>query len=302
MGYRALRIFAEGCRVYHLRCIKVSPSTKEEELGQQAWSVADTVWPSVVYIFVNGVEHYVRRKVHNGKDIPLDITDSLIEGENNISLHFLRSSAETKDVLYALAVEIMDIASVDRLKQLVRYLPASETHARVRQHLSSSGTDDELSIVSDNISVDLICPFTCRVFNTPARGVDCAHLECFDLDTYFITKASKSGKGVMEYNWRCPICDKDARPQSLIVDNYLVDVRAELERTNQLEDAKAIRIKADGSWELKAEQEPLTGEGSGKKRKREDPSLSPPAQKLKVDTSSPHPTPIRRVSEVIELD
>ena len=106
----------------------------------------------------------------------------------------------------------------------------------------------------------------------------------------------------MEWNWRCPICDKDARPQSLIVDNYLVHVRAELERNNQLADAKAIRIKADGSWELKTEQEPQTGEdmsGIVQKRKR-DSSSSPPAQKLKVDTSSPCPT--RPVSEVIELD
>lgn len=302
MGNRALRIFAEGCRAYHLRCIKVSPSTKEEDLGLRTWNVADTVWPSVIYVFVNGVEHYVRRKVHNGRDLPLDITDALCEGENKISFHFLRNPAETKDVLYALAVEVMDIASVDQLKQLVQFLPASETHTRVQQHLSSSGADDDLSIVNDDISVDLICPFTCRIFNTPARGVDCSHLECFDLDTYFITKASKSGKGPMEWNWRCPICDKDARPQSLIVDNYLVHVRAELERNNQLADAKAIRIKADGSWELKTEQEPQTGEdmsGIVQKRKR-DSSSSPPAQKLKVDTSSPCPT--RPVSEVIELD
>lgn len=308
MGHRPTRVFRRGCRTYHLRCIKASPSTGAEDLDSRAWSVAESVWPSVIYIFINGVEHFVRRKVHNGKDLPLDITHALREGENEISFHFLRNDAESKDALYALAVEVMDVSNVDQIKQLVQILPAAETNERVQKHLSSSGADEELSIVNDDLSVNLLDPFTARVFNTPARGVDCRHLECFDLDTYLMTKASKSGKGPMDWNWRCPICDRDARPQSLVIDNYLVDVRADLERKGQLEDAKGIRIKGDGTWELKTDHDIQTAEGRDltpravpAKRKLDDAGGSPPAQRLKTDgTSSSHCN--LAAAEVIELD
>lgn len=307
-GHRPIRVFHEGCRTYHLRCIKASPSTSTEDLNPRAWSVAESAWPSVIYIFVNGVEHFVRRKVHNGKDLPLDITDALREGENDISFHFLRNPAETRDALYAAAVELMGVSNLDQTKQLAQILPAAETNERVQKQLLSSCADDEMCIVNDDISVNLVDPFTARVFKIPARGVDCPHLECFDFDTYLMTKSSKTGKGPMEFNWRCPICGKDARPQSLVIDNYLVNVRADLERNDQLEDAKSIRIKADGSWELKVDQDMPAAERGGltagpvpRKRIQDDVDSPRPAQRIKThDSLSPRPS--IPATEVIELD
>lgn len=314
-GRRALRIFTEGGRVYYLRCVKVSPAVKE--VGQREWSVADTSWPSVIYVFVNGEEHFVRRKVHHGKDLPLDITDSLREGENEVSFHFVRSAAECRDTLYALGVEAMDISNYDQVRQLVKFLPAADTDLRIRKQLSSDGADDELSIVNDDIAVDLLDPFTARVFDTPARGSICRHLECFDLKMFLATRASKSGNGPMEWDWRCPICREDARPQTLVIDGYLDNVRAHLALNNQLDDAKKIYIKADGSWELRVEQDTQTPErekGRDRtpgtiqpRRKRDDdsngsPGVRRPPQRLKTGDSSRLERGPAQMAEVIELE
>jgi len=315
-GERSLRVLVEGCQTYRLRCIRVPPSASK--LTGHDWSVAETVWPSVVYIFVNDVELYVRRKVHNGKDIPLDITDYMHEGINRVSIHLIRSPAEAKDVYYVAGVEVLDIAEYATVKSHARELPASESRARIQQRLSARATDDELSIVNDDLTVNLVDPFMARIFNTPVRGSTCAHQECFDLDTFLMTRASKSGKGPMKENWKCPICGEDARPTSLIIDGFLAEVLAELKRTNRVEGARAIQIKADGSWELKTNRESQAAEerngnraesanGVAVKRKHENvSSASPLPQRPKTEMSS---TPSADAGagrspepEVIELD
>ena len=315
-GERPLRVLAEGAQTYRFRCIKVPPSAKE--LPGHEWSVADTTWPSLVYIFVNGVELYVRRKIHNGKDIPLDITDHLQRGANTISMYVIRSPAESKDLFYVAGVEVLDVAGYDYVKNLAQTLPASESRAQIKQRLSSRAEDEELSIVNDDLTVNLVDPFMARIFNIPARGVACAHQDCFDLDTFLITRASKSGKGPMTENWKCPICGGDARPQSLIIDGFLVEVHAELKQTNQLDDARAIQIKADGSWELKVDKDAQAADESEgpktqdvpAKRKHQHPSSSAsplPQQRPKTEATTTTPTSanVGRGSQppsVIELD
>lgn len=315
-GERSLRVLVEGCQAYRLRCIKVPPSALK--LTGHDWSVAETVWPSVFYIFVNDVELYVRRKVHNGKDIPLDITDYLHEGINRVSIHLIRSPAEAKDVYYVAGVEVLDIAEYATVKSSARELPASESRARIQQRLSALAADDELSIVNDDLTVNLVDPFMARIFNTPVRGSTCAHQECFDLDTFLMTRASRSGKGPMKENWKCPICGEDARPTSLIIDGFLAEVLAELKRTNRVDDARAIQIKADGSWELKTDRESQAAEdrngnragsvnGVSAKRKHDNvTSASPLPQRLKTEVSSTPSTGAGRspqpASQVIELD
>ncbi|GIJ99224.1 hypothetical protein Aspvir_001354 [Aspergillus viridinutans] len=309
-GQRLLRSLVDGSQIYRLRCIRISPSANE--VSQHTWCLTESVWPSVIYIFVNGVELYVRRKFHNGKDIPLDISGHLKEGLNTISLHFIRSAAESGDVVYALAVEVMDTLSFTQVKKLAQTLPAPQSRERIRRRLSSSTADDELSIVSDYLTVNLVDPFMARIFNIPARGTTCEHVECFDLETYILTRASKTGKAVLKENWKCPICGADARPQHLIIDGFLNEVRADLVRTGRLEEARAIKIKADGSWELKSDGEGTSSEmelarvqeGGSLKRKRE--GVVPPlaTQRPKTEGAGRESLASRESSAslVIELD
>ncbi|KAB8229130.1 MIZ zinc finger domain protein [Aspergillus alliaceus] len=292
-GQRSLRIYVSGNRVYRLRCIKIPPATGE--VAESAWSVAESVWPSVLYVHVNGVELFVRRRLHNGKDLPLDITDHLREGENNVSLHFIRSPVETNDMLYAMGIEVLEVSDMARAFSLAQLLPASECREKIRNRVSSRLQDDEISVVSDHLSVNLVDPFTARIFDRPVRGRSCQHQDCFDHLTWIQTRASKSGKRSLKNDWKCPICARDARPQHLVIDGYLQEVHSELARTNRLEVAKAILIKADGSWELKTEADTRVSSERGaensmgrtaSKRKATDNSGHSPSQKTKSERVS----------------
>ncbi|KAB8259002.1 hypothetical protein BDV32DRAFT_139246 [Aspergillus pseudonomiae] len=310
---RSFRFYSSGNRVYRLRCIKM-PSVANE-VAESMWSVAESVWPSVFYVHVNGVELFVRRRVHNGKDLPLDITDHLIEGDNMISLHFIRSPAEANDMLYAMAVEVLEISDLVRAFSLAQALSPSECREQICQRVSSSLQDDEVSVVSDHLSINLVDPFTARIFSRPVRGRSCKHQDCFDHLTWIQTRASTSGKRSLKNDWKCPICGQDARPQQLVIDGYLQEVRAELARINLLEGAKAILIKADGSWELKSESDARpsecgpdnTGERVPSKRKASETSNyspAPAAQRPKSERTNSAKGPVCNTHppQVIALD
>jgi hypothetical protein len=56
----------------------------------------------------------------------------------------------------------------------------------------------------------------------------------------------------MPDQWRCPICRADARPQYLVVDGFLEEVKKALDAQGR-SNTRAINVHQDGSWKPKAE-------------------------------------------------
>lgn len=298
--------FRPGCRTIRLRCIRLpgNPDTVTE----QTWSTAPTFWPSVFYISVNGKELYVRRKVHNGKDLPLDITEHLHAGENNVRLDIILGQDECKTSKFVFGVEAMEVAEFDQILNLIKSVPAADSRAAIKKRLSpiTDDDDDDLAVVTDNLTIDLVDPFMARIFDVPARSLHCNHHECFDRDTFIRTRNSTSGQTPMVDNWRCPICKGDARPQFLVVDQFLAEIHAELTRTNRLDGIRAIQIKVDGTWTFKYDTDEISPGADhpfSAKRKAED-SLGPVAMRPRNDVFNDRRSPAVRTQEhtVIELD
>ncbi|CAI7585431.1 unnamed protein product [Penicillium discolor] len=296
--------FRPGCRTIRLRCIRLpgNPDTVTE----QTWSTAATFWPSVFYITVNGKELYVRRKVHNGKDLPLDITEHLNAGENNVRLDIILGQDECKTSKFVFGVEVMQVSEFDQILSLIKSVPAADSRAAIKKRLSPITDDDDLAVVTDNLTLDLVDPFMARIFDVPVRSLHCNHHECFDRDTFIRTRNSTSGQAPMVDNWRCPICKGDARPQFLVVDQFLAEIHAELTRTNRLDGIRAIQIKVDGTWTFKYDTDEISpgpDHPLSAKRKAED-SLGPVAMRPRNDVSDGRHSPAVRTQEhtVIELD
>ncbi|KAJ5156172.1 hypothetical protein N7492_008975 [Penicillium capsulatum] len=312
-GSPPIREYQKGCRVFRLRCIAVANS--ESKTLANVWPVSNTTWPSVFYIHVNDIELQVRRKAHNGKDLPLDLTEHLHEGQNTIAVHLLLDPKECENFSYVFGIESMAIASPQNLRSRIGTISAADVRSKIQRRLSpSADDDDDLTVVTDSLTITLIDPFTAQIFWEPARSIHCEHLECFDLATFINTRRSVSGPGPMNDNWRCPICKADARPQCLIVDGFLAEVRTELDCRNQLDGAQAIEIKSDGQWEVKIidDARPDTrnrrsSTSTPTKRKAGDaPDSSAVGSRPKIErpaSGTPIPPP-RPASEpmVIELD
>ena len=270
-GKRRVKTISNLTQMYRFRCIKMPADSAAKSVSEPNWALAESIWPSVVYVRVNGVEMEMRRKIHNTKDLPLDITDNLKQGENVVSLYFLRGRGETTNVLYAAGVEELKVVNFDEAKSMAVTLPAAECRNRIQSRLHGGGTDgdsgndgEDLAIVSQDITINLCDPFMSKIFNVPARGRLCKHAECFDLDTFISTKAVRSSKNSLKERWKCPICGGDARPNTLIVDGFLAEVRAELEMTGQLDESRAIEFNAEGTWKVKRTPDDRPGLDRGK--------------------------------------
>ena len=195
----------------------------------------------------------------------------------------------------------MQTLDFDQVRQQACTIPADETRQRIEKRLSPSGEDDDLTVVSQSLTVGLIDPFMAQIFKTPARSKHCKHLECFDLDTFISTRRSESGPAAMNDNWQCPICKADARPMHLTIDEFFVNIRAELISNNRLEeDIVAIDVRADGSWTAKVVSDENTSYNEtmpGSNKRKASESLNKEASPQK----QPSPV-INKEPVLIELD
>ena len=270
-GGQTQRLLSDGRLLYRLRSVEIPHTLRTIDASE--WSVKDVSWPSCCFVKINDVDIEVRRKHHHGKDLPVDLTPHICEGDNSITIALLCGEQEKKVKRYAMAVEIVEVGDQTRVDSAPTPLAAGESLRSITQALTKSygGTandDDEVEVVDSHISIDLFDPFMARIFDIPVRGKACTHRECFDLQTFFQTRKSRvKGEPTSPDEWKCPICKKDARPQCLIVDCFLQTVRDVLVTSGAAADARAILISSDGSWNVKRD-------GGDAIRTREDSNVT----------------------------
>ncbi|KAL9129783.1 MAG: hypothetical protein Q9217_001859 [Psora testacea] len=255
-----------GSLTYRIRCLKLKLGTAipfEEE-----WVVSDHTWPPCLTVVLNGVVLELRRKSHYGKDLPIDVTRIVKEGRNVLTVAILDLPEDCNEQ-YAIGLEAVQVICYTDLK---KNIPITDRD-QARQRILSKGAlaDPDIEVLQPEITIDLTDPFTAKIFNVPTRGRSCQHDQCFDLETFLSTRASKGKKkdepcGPDEF--KCPICKGDVRPGSLVIDGFFLSVRARLQAQGRLEDTKAILIDPDGQWIIKEEEEVCgeTGDGDGRCR------------------------------------
>ncbi|KAG9836150.1 hypothetical protein KCU98_g11724, partial [Aureobasidium melanogenum] len=233
-----------------LRCCEVAPS--QPLPTENKWVLLDGSWPVQAYFAINQIPLEPRRKLHHGKYLPIDITHCISSETNKIVVRINRSKDDGSPFNYAVAVEVVGFASRNSIKEacMKRLVPPEQILDSIKKSLTSH--DDDL-IVQSNFTLQLYEPFSnAKIFDLPVRGFDCLHKQAFDLDVFLDTRLeqqSQPPKGRISKvdAWKCPICKADCRPQSLVVDGFLMAVRDSLAARNMLK-TRAINIESDGSW------------------------------------------------------
>ncbi|KAI5462690.1 hypothetical protein BGZ63DRAFT_423921 [Mariannaea sp. PMI_226] len=300
MGLPAYR-YEENSYRYRLRiCMQ---SEREAGLPISGWAVSTCLWPKHIFITFNGKHLTLSRKQHFNKDLPLELTDAVVEGTNTISIAFPDVEANQHPSQLFIAVELVQTNSHNQLKKYITGANGTGTSAdemkeKIKRRLTPLDSD-ELVITDEMLRISLTDPFSARMLETPVRGVNCQHLECFDLENWLLTRPRKqTGKGrrlkedgcelSSVDDWKCPICGGDARPVCLGIDHYLAQVCNDLLEEGR-KNVNAIKVTANGQWEAIEEPD-------------ETDEDTPPPPMRTTSPSGNDGDLITRPSVVIEID
>jgi hypothetical protein len=147
--------------------------------------------------------------------------------------------------------------------------------------------DNDNEIATTSCKVSLACPLGKMRMKLPCRSSGCDHLQCFDANSFIMMNEKKD-------KWRCPVCNKLAPYESLMIDGFF----SEIVTSRRLpEDEHEIVLHNDASWDVlpptinesiltDSPCPKLMKEKLEKSNKSEHPKIA--RKKLELRDSSPH--------------
>jgi len=111
-----------------------------------------------------------------------------------------------------------------------------ETKQMIKSKLNGNSTNEDISM--DSLIISLICPLTRSKMVTPIRSRNCAHIQCFDLNSYLMMNEKRM-------KWKCPICSKTCPFDSLVIDHYFVEIIKKVGKS-----VNEVELLTDGNWKL----------------------------------------------------
>jgi hypothetical protein len=295
-GAPGARSLSEKTYTIRLRC---AFGTDKALASESSWIEAENYWPDNLYLQCNSNILEPRRKLHHRRYLPIDITPVVKPGRNHLTVVVNRISTDNRPYDYALAVEIIGLTSHGAIMTNLKQISATQSLEAIKKSLAASGSDDDdIFVTTSTTIIQLFDPHTLtKIFDIPVRGAACPHRDCFDLETFLSQRDPKNKPEIPSVVdcWRCPICRGDVRPQTLIRDGFMDQVREELARKKML-DTKQIVVEPSGSWKPKEEE---TGGVRSPSLEREERGSSAKATTI-VSSATKSSAP--KVVEIIEID
>ncbi|XP_054625837.1 E3 SUMO-protein ligase PIAS1-like isoform X1 [Dunckerocampus dactyliophorus] len=165
---------------------------------------------------------------------PINIT-SLVRLSTTVPNTIVVSWAAEIGRNYSMAVYLVKQQSSTVLLQRLRakgIRNPDHSRALIKEKLTA---DPDSEIATTSLRVSLLCPLGKMRLMIPCRALTCSHLQCFDATLYIQMNEKKP-------TWVCPVCDKKAPYEHLIIDGLFVEI------LNSCMDCDEIQFKEDGNW------------------------------------------------------
>ncbi|XP_053635340.1 E3 SUMO-protein ligase PIAS1 isoform X4 [Cherax quadricarinatus] len=136
---------------------------------------------------------------------------------------------------YVISVYLVQKLSSDDLLQRLKNRGAKIadfTRSLIKQKLQE---DADCEIATTSLRCSLMCPLGKMRMMLPCRASTCDHLQCFDASLYLQMNERKP-------TWTCPVCDKPALYDCLVIDGYFQEVLQQNSSCNE------VTLHKDGNW------------------------------------------------------
>uniref|UniRef100_A0A4W5K3C8 Zinc finger, MIZ-type containing 1a n=1 Tax=Hucho hucho TaxID=62062 RepID=A0A4W5K3C8_9TELE len=202
----------------------------------------NTNWPASVQVSVNATPLTIERGDNKTSHKPLHLKQVCQPGRNTIQITVTACCCSHLFVLQL--VHRPSVRSVLQGLLKKRLLPAEHCITKIKRNFSSvvassgnTSLNGEDGIEQTAIKVSLKCPITFRRIQLPARGHDCKHVQCFDLESYLQLNCERG-------MWRCPVCNKTALLEGLEVDQYMWGILNAIQNS----EFEEVNIDPSCSW------------------------------------------------------
>ena len=206
-----------------------------------------TNWPQSVQVSVNSTPLVIDR----GSQKPLYLKNVCQPDRNIIQITVSACCCSHLFLLHL--VHRPTVKSVLQSLLRKRLLMADACIDKIKRHFSSTAfTGNALpggptgnDVEQTAVTISLKCPITQQRMNLPARGPECKHIPCFDLESYLALNADRG-------HWRCPICKNLAIVEGLEVDQYIWGI---LNNTRD-SDVDEVTIDSKANWTVSTPLKP----------------------------------------------
>jgi len=197
-----------------------------------------------------------------GVDKPVDIVQYLVAGVNRIKIiQCMCDPCRQQLNEHILSIEILVKETEDIVLRNARSQTLTKEHgtgivkrlisgpSSLKQPTSPSGIpgqnnintmliDDDCDITVNKMKVSLRCPISLLRISEPAKGQNCRHIGCFDLQTY-VNVNKKNCK------WRCPECNDRVTSETLRTDEYFKILLEEIPKNVNI-----VELDSSGNWTI----------------------------------------------------
>uniref|UniRef100_A0A182WJM6 SP-RING-type domain-containing protein n=1 Tax=Anopheles minimus TaxID=112268 RepID=A0A182WJM6_9DIPT len=215
----------------------------------------NTNWPASVQVSANSTPLEIDRGDNKNTHRPLYLKQVCQPGRNTIQI-----TVSTCCCSHLFVLQLVHRPSVNHVLHTLlkrNLLSAEQAVAKIKRNFAVSHTTNpnqplgggpdkdplaaEASATSAKVS--LKCTVTSKRITLPARGHDCKHIQCFDLEAYLALNCERG-------NWRCPVCNKPALTEGLEIDQYMWAILNTLNSSNTPNgmDTEEVIIDAQANW------------------------------------------------------
>ncbi|XP_039749645.1 zinc finger MIZ domain-containing protein 1 [Pararge aegeria] len=234
----------------------------------------NTNWPASVQVSVNATPLIIDRGENKTSHKPLYLKEVCQPGRNTIQITVSACCCSHLFVLQL--VHRPSVRSVLQGLLRKRLLTADHCIAKIKMNFNQAPANpnnnpnmpsDRDSVEQTALKVSLKCPITFKKITLPARGHECKHIQCFDLESYLQLNCERG-------SWRCPVCNKPAQLEGLEVDQYMWGIL----NTLNTSDVDEVTIDSGANWKATKiptntgiKQEDDSNDGTGKRGKAVSP-------------------------------
>ncbi|XP_055376772.1 putative uncharacterized protein DDB_G0286901 isoform X2 [Condylostylus longicornis] len=205
----------------------------------------NTNWPHTVTVSANATPLVIERSEKTGQALrPLYLKQVCQPGRNTLQL--TASSCCCSHLFVLQLVHRPSVRQVLHSLHRRNLLPVEHSVAKIKRYFAmgmagqgSPSADGSSVNNAEFIKISLKCPITKNRIRFPARGHECKHIQCFDLESYLLLNCERG-------SWRCPECNNPALTEGLEIDQYMWAI---LNTLSQCLDVDEVTIDQFANWQ-----------------------------------------------------